>query len=203
MWGSGLISDHYAHRIKKYNIKYDIRCLRGPETRKLLIPIYGDTLPEKYGDPAVLMPMIYSGNAGKKIYPISLIAHYDSKYYNVSDVAKRGIHCIDVLTTDYKNFIDEILKSELVISSSLHGIILAESYGIPVVPMIDYQSTDRLKYDDWYGSTKRNVKMYAASLDEAIKRKESPVSAPLNIEELQCNLLETFPYDLYAGGMEK
>ena len=45
----------------------------------------------------------------------------------------KGHHYIDVKTSDYRKFITEICQSKLIISSSLHGIILAESYGIPAI----------------------------------------------------------------------
>ena len=40
---------------------------------------------------------------------------------------------LQVLTTDYRLFLNELVRGERVISSSLHGIILAESYGVPAV----------------------------------------------------------------------
>ena len=40
---------------------------------------------------------------------------------------------VSMNTDDYKSVIDEICASEIVYTSSLHGIILAESYGIPAV----------------------------------------------------------------------
>ena len=39
---------------------------------------------------------------------------------------------IDILTNDWKK-INQIYNSKLIISSSLHGIILAVAYGIPAI----------------------------------------------------------------------
>ncbi|MBE6782684.1 MAG: polysaccharide pyruvyl transferase family protein [Ruminococcaceae bacterium] len=59
-------------------------------------------------------------------------------------------------------FVEEIKSSEKVISSSLHGIILAETYGVPAVFLNTggYVDNALIKYYDWYYSTNRwNVKM--------------------------------------------
>lgn len=106
--------------------------------------------PKIYGDPAILMPYIYKPENLSKEYEISLITHFsdDSAYSSYDDYNR-----INMLTTDYQFVIDEIIKSKLVISSSLHGIILAETYGVPAILL---NNGDLFKYMDWYESTGRN-----------------------------------------------
>ena len=41
-------------------------------------------------------------------------------------------------------------KAKLVISSSLHGIILAETYGIPAILLMDKVTNNMFKYNDYY-----------------------------------------------------
>ena len=99
---------------------------------------------------------------------------------------------IDICTDYYKEFIDKLNSVEVVISSSLHGIILAEAYGIPAIllkPQIDI-----LKYYDYYYGTKRFDFPVANTLAEA--RNIKPVELP-NLNEMREKIINVFPYDVY------
>ncbi|MGO5163486.1 polysaccharide pyruvyl transferase family protein [Fusicatenibacter saccharivorans] len=97
------------------------------------------------------------------------------------------------MTTDYKRFVQEILQSEVVISSALHGIILAESYKVPTIFLREQLNKD-IKFDDWYFSTQRYNYKYITRLEEALS---CDVNCIPDIEDMQRNLLESFPYDLW------
>ena len=116
--------------------KLDIRAVRGPYTKQYLDKM-GFNCPKIYGDPAVLMPIIYSCNA-KKRYSCSIVLHHSSGLReHIDELKDMGLHYIEIKTTNYKQFIDAIAQSDTVISSSLHGIILAEAYGVPTVYLKD------------------------------------------------------------------
>ena len=190
IWGSGILGTGSISVLIKRRlfVKYDIRAVRGPITGDILLSC-GYNVGSVYGDPAVLMPLIYKGSKAKKIYKYSLIRHYissDNKNIN-------NCHEILIQTNDYKFFIDEILKSECVISSSLHGIILAEAYGVPAIFLNDINN-DEMKYFDWYFSTGRRTVKIAESIDEALKME--PMELP-DLRNMQKNLLDSFPYDLW------
>lgn len=96
------------------------------------------------------MPLLYTPIGGncEKVLIIphhSKTSYYKEKYDNV----------FDTNTRDWKSFVDEIVSSSKVISSSLHGIILAESYGIPAVLLDDVPGDDFL-----------NMKTTILALDE-------------------------------------
>lgn len=189
VWGTGLMSSESVsallNPLKK--VKLDIRAVRGPKTRAVLLK-NGIACPEIYGDPAILMPLIYHPIVDKIIGKILIIPHnsllhkYSKNYSNV----------VDTYTSDYKWFIREILSSEKVISSSLHGLILAESYGVPAVFLNDYPGS-RFKYDDYYESTGRHSFPIADSIEEALS-----MSGQTNkrIDIMQHELLNAFPIDI-------
>ena len=190
VWGSGIMCARdivSLSRLAKY-VKYDIRAVRGPITREFLIEA-GYKCPEVYGDPAVLMPLIYHPTNIEKKYKTSVILHHLSSQEIPSD-----FHPINIKTTDYKSFISEVLSSELIISSSLHGIILAESYGIPCLFFNMDVLDQSIKYLDWYYSTGRyNVKMIT-DLNEIT----DPMSLP-DLHNMQNTLIDVFPYDLWES----
>lgn len=188
IWGSGLIhGEKYISRFEHWFRKLDIRCVRGPETRRVLQK-KGYNCPNVYGDPAILMPLIYKPKDLEEKQEYVIILHHQSniKYYKENK--------IDIVTSNYKQFIDKLVNSKLVISSSLHGIILAESYGIPAILLKDSPTYDKFKYDDYYQSTGRSNYPIASSIEEGLKM--TPPSLP-DLKPLQENLLKSFPYDLW------
>lgn len=193
IWGSGLLRKENAFRLVRS--KLDIRAVRGPYTKQYLDKM-GFKCPKVYGDPAVLMPIIYSSNAKKK-YSCSVVLHHASRMReHITELEDIGLHYIEIKTTDYKHFIDEIAQSDMVISSALHGIILAESYGVPTVYLRDAEIVQDFKFGDYYSGTGREQYEYARTIDEAIRVK--PVNTLPKLENMRSALMETFPYDLWS-----
>ena len=190
VWGSGILHPYKEYKLKAKLSLLDIRAVRGPKTREELIKL-NKKCPEVYGDPAILMPYVFNPSKVKKIYDVTIIFNY---YYNNFDIPQdKNINFLDIITTDYQDFITQIVQSKLVISSSLHGIILAETYGVPAVLLIEkYQS--KFKYEDWYYSTGRyNIKM-ADTIQEALELE--PMILP-DLKEMQQNLIKAFPLDIW------
>lgn len=191
IWGSGLLTypPEGTYRSKKFHL--DIRAVRGPVTRKILLQ-EGFSCPEVYGDPAILMPYVYMPNDFEKEYDCSIILHKSDKK-NVPP----AINQIDIMCSDYRKVIDQIVKSKLIISSSLHGIIVAETYGIPSIMLSDTrQDFNSLKYNDYYFSTERYQYPVASSVEEALTM--SPLELPeRRVKQMRKELKEVFPVDLW------
>jgi pyruvyltransferase len=148
VWGSGFIS-------KKGNIKYKplkVCAVRGPLTRKLLIK-QGIETPEIYGDPALLMPRFYHPQVEKQ-YELGVIPHYrDIQHPLVQQLKEQGARILDI-TKDTEAFIDDLLECKQTISSSLHGLIASDSYGIPNqwVTFKNELTGGTFKFQDYYQS---------------------------------------------------
>lgn len=194
IWGSGLLSQLPTERTWSLNKiigrKLDIRAVRGPLTREALLS-HGYKCPEVYGDPAILMPMIYSPQIEiKRDYVVILqFAHEVIFRKNHPD-----LYMVSMNTDDYKSVIDEIVSSKMVYTSSLHGIILAESYGIPAVFFRGLSKNMDFKYCDYYYSTGRMEFPIANTFEEALKIHPCPLP---ELSHLQQGLMKTFPYDLW------
>lgn len=193
IWGSGVHCVQTTKKIINQRMyrKYDVRAVRGPIT-KLLLESAGYDCPDIYGDPAILMPLIYEPNCVEKKYRTSLILHLSQ--HGSKDRDDKEHHLIDVKTNDYKKFINEIVASEVVISSSLHGIILAESYGVPAIFLKKGIESETMKFFDWYYSTERFDIVIANSINDAMKM------TPMKLPELKLQrevLMRAFPVDLW------
>lgn len=127
--------------------------VRGPLTRNLI----RGNVPRAYGDPAILLPLIYNPRT-EKIHKIGIIPH--STEQNIVK-PKQGEHFIDI-TLPWKKVIEEIKSCEKIISSSLHGIICAEAYGIPAqwAKYSDKIIGGQFKYQDYFLGTGRERQQY-------------------------------------------
>lgn len=152
VWGSGLIDGN----IKKLKKPKQICAVRGPKTRQILND-HNIKCPEIYGDPALLLPRFYNPRIEKK-YKVGVILHYVDKsmaYYELFN--NEDIKVIDIQQNQPMNFIDELLECELIISSSLHGLIVSDAYGVPSiwVKLSNNILGNDFKFYDYFESVKR------------------------------------------------
>ena len=127
VWGAGKMSETDSTMFKEAPKK--ICAVRGPLTREEVIK-RGYDCPEVYGDPALLMSRFFDPKIDKK-YKLSIIPHAIDRVL-IPELKKTfsTANFIDV-TGDVYEFIREVKRSEFIISSALHGCIMAYTYGVP------------------------------------------------------------------------
>lgn len=189
VWGSGILEDNKLPLFELCLSKLDIRAVRGPKTYERLIKL-GKKVPKVFGDPAILMPFIYLPPQKPKKYAISLILNHMNRDF---EIPKSNINKIEILTSDYENFINQIVQSRKIISSSLHGIILAETYGIPAILLL-HENQSMFKYKDYYYSTGRYDITVAHNVADALTMQ--PMQLP-NLKSMQEALIKSFPNDIF------
>jgi len=126
VWGSGIISrkDHIPNAT--------FLAVRGPLSRKRIQEHHIDC-PAVYGDPALLLPRYYAPEIPKK-FELGVIPHINDLELVRSLLADRSeVKIIDLNTNDVEMTTSEILSCKFILSSSLHGLIVPHSYGIPAV----------------------------------------------------------------------
>ena len=140
VFGTGLIEE-----VKTKLPPCEILALRGKLTAKL---INSDC--KVFGDPAILLPRMYNPDIPKK-NKIGIVEHYVDK-----SLYKGKGHRINV-KLNWKKFINEIKSCEKIISSSLHGCIIAEAYGIPTkwIKLSDKVIGGGFKFRDYLSATDR------------------------------------------------
>lgn len=187
VWGSGVNGkvDPRHHTFRDL----DVRAVRGPLTRNFLME-RGIDVPEVYGDPALLLPYLF---------PQRFARHTQSPYVvvpNLHDLAiaqKMRLHHVVSPISSWNRCVTDILKGELVISSSLHGIIIAEAYGIPARYLRLSETENIFKYNDYMMGTGRTAIEPAGSVEEALEM--GGMAPPVFDPE---KLLNAFPFDLWS-----
>lgn len=155
IWGSGFISWDAAVTFRAK----ELRAVRGYLSKEKLAKAGVDVDNIPVGDPALLLPKLYSPKQSKK-YEIGLIPHIhdrDTPFF------RRAAHwpnakIIDI-TGDIEQVVDEIASCKRVAASSLHGIICADAYGIPSLWLRVSSNVkgDGFKFLDYFSSVGRKV----------------------------------------------
>jgi pyruvyltransferase len=191
VWGSG-INGKLLNK-KDYKFKtLDIRSVRGPLTRKFLKEHLNIDCPEIYGDPALLFPYLFPEftKKAKPSYDYIIIPHYSEE-----EMFQKNEWDNVVFSTDpWEEVLAQILDSKLVISSSLHGIVLAEAYGIPARLLRVTDNEPLFKYFDYYSGTGRPSFTYATTVDQALEMGGEP--------PIQCDiekLYRAFPFEYWPS----
>lgn len=151
--GSMHSNDVYSYKSAK------VYSVRGPLTFRLLNN-NGIYCPPIYADPALLLPLIHKVEKIVK-YRIGIIPHYIDKNTKVMEVIC-SLQNDDILVIDIQasitKVIDMINSCDRIISSSLHGIIVADAYGIPSkwVKFSNNVVGEGFKFLDYFASVDRN-----------------------------------------------
>jgi pyruvyltransferase len=115
----------------------------------------------KLGDPGLLMSYVYPCNSSKKQkkYILGIVPHFMDKKL-ISQLwehkfEKKNVLFINVLDSP-RNVIEKIVNCEYIVSSSLHGLIIADAYHIPnrwLVPIErSHNAFSDYKFHDYYSS---------------------------------------------------
>lgn len=160
--GGGLISSHS----KLTHLPAQVHCVRGPLTAHFLRS-QGVKTPNVYGDPGILAPALFPNNQPIK-YPIGIIPHYadlDAPWIN--HCKRQDIPIISPLSTP-EVFFKHLQQCEIILSSSLHGIIFAHSYQKPAlwIELSDKVIGNGFKFYDYYlsiGCSPENTQRHQVS----------------------------------------
>lgn len=123
VWGSGIID-----RQDRFERPLRTLAVRGPFSRARMLEL-GYDCPEVYGDPALLLPDVYSPRRGD-MAPVGVIPHYTELAALRAQPLPKGWRLIDV-TRPLEAVVDDIAGCERTVSSSLHGLIVSHAYGVP------------------------------------------------------------------------
>lgn len=184
VWGSGVngkIAEE-AHRFQNL----DVRAVRGPLTAEFLRR-RGISVPDIYGDPALLLPRLMEGrfqpsgeDAAIFVPNLNDLGSFESPVPVVSPL--RG----------WNHVVSRIVRARLVLASSLHGLVLAEAFGIPARYVRLSNKENLFKYNDYYLGSGRGEAEFATTIEQGLEMGGVP---PLAHDGSA--LLNAFPFDLW------
>lgn len=126
VWGSGFIRENES----VIGRPRAVHAVRGPLSRALLLK-QGIACPEVYGDPALLLPRFFNPNEPKR-YSIGIIPHYIDKGHPWLEQYRHDPQVLILdIENDIQNFVRSVKSCKVILSSSLHGLICADAYGVP------------------------------------------------------------------------
>lgn len=192
VWGSGLM---YGDRPVRAKHRY--HAVRGKLTAQLI----GLTGPHALGDPGLLAARLLPGFAEvPKRWDIGLVPHHiDREHPGVETLRTRvpGVRLLDILS-DTQEFLTELAACRFVLSSSLHGLIAADAFGIPNawITISGELRGGEFKFRDYYSvfgienpRTRSIMEVDSAFIERTRQEYRRP-----GLAEVQAKLVQAFPY---------
>lgn len=154
IWGTGFIC-YKDEDTKFYKRNTKFCAVRGELSKKRVEKMVGHSLDIPTGDAGILASYLLQGNPQKK-YSVGIIAHYKEQsepvFKNLLEQFPNSVF-VNVTKTPYE-VVQLIAQCETVISSSLHGLIIADSLRVPNlhICVTDNLLGDGFKFDDYYSA---------------------------------------------------
>jgi pyruvyltransferase len=193
IWGAGA-----GYPDEEFSAHHRYHAVRGEHTRSKIKNDAGcNTV---LGDPGLLADS-YVDKSNIKKWRVGIIPHYvDQSNINLAEIvgSLKGSKIINVFDT-VENVLKEISQCEYVLSSSMHGLIVADSYGVPNrrLKLSDGIISDH-KFKDYYSCfsiyepepfTVETITENGLDLDFEIGTYNRP-----NISAVKDTLVSRFPY---------
>lgn len=208
IWGSGSICTLKADHIRTLADREPARihAVRGWKTFKELNKL-GWAAPRVFGDPASLLPRVYAPKRRDEVKgKVALVPHYMHKPL-FAGLADETFHTVEVQDQP-DAVVDQIASARAVLSTSLHGVIVAQAYGVPWVWLRIRDAAllgGDFKFEDYFTTIDRDG-VRVATLDPG-------AITDLNIRAVSefaylpkpkltfDDLLEAFPFPIREGAL--
>lgn len=157
IYGTGFIKEPVQAN-EQFNRPVIIHALRGKKSLARCEQILQKKLPDVVlGDPGLLIRRIFPNINSNKIYDVGLICHIADdprelhKHLNFSPAIKTTM--LDI-TLPPDEFVIRLSECKFILSSAMHGLICADSLGIPNAHIIlsDKVIGNEYKYRDYYSA---------------------------------------------------
>jgi pyruvyltransferase len=188
VWGSGI---NGKMRVESHTFRsLNVHAVRGPKTRDFLLE-RGIDVPEVFGDPALLLPNLLPNRfIPNATVPVVVVP-------NLHDLeATSNLPNVVSPFLPWNECVQRITRAEFVAASSLHGLVIAEAYGIPARYVRFTETEGLFKYEDYVLGTGRSRLEYARSLEEAIEMGGMP---PISFDSAK--LIKAFPLYLWRDNV--
>lgn len=193
VWGSGFMNSD-APALWPQRLKFD--AVRGKLSQAKVATLDDIAL----GDPAILLPLMWPKRQAR--HRVTIIPHFATHQAFVDEFANCLPRHWSILNLrgDPETIANEISASDLVVSSSLHGLIVADAYGVPSCWMEPHGEIkgDGFKFADYSSFRGRDLvgpidfRDFVASPDAVMQEGDHAPAVP-STETLD-RLLKAFPF---------
>ena len=191
VWGSGIMDRNY-----RFCRPSRVVAVRGPYTGQRLKDLDYPTS-AVYGDPGVLLPRFFAPRTSEN-FALGIIPHRVDLPHLGEPFVSKEVKIIDV-TAPIEEVVQNIQQCRYIVSSSLHGLIVANAYGKRAgwFRMSDRLKGDDVKFLDYYHGIQPTLDvpefmLSPQTISEAIRRTSGlPV---LDISDCQERLLRSCPF---------
>jgi|GEM_PF-300722 pyruvyltransferase len=173
IWGTGSYGTEGEEEVAK---KARYTAVRGPLTRAKLSAArgFGIAVPEVYGDPALLLPLYYRPEV-PVTHKYGMVVRWSERKWANSTYGP-GVKLIDFSRSDVEAVVRELLSCRKIITSSLHGLVVADAYGIPNAWLASSSPRGGVfKYYDYFASVNKFRRPH----------KFDPSDQPVTVERLR------------------
>ena len=205
IWGTGFIC--YKKKDTKFyrkNIKF--AAVRGELSKKRVEKILGRQLTIPTGDAGILANYLLQNEKIQKKYEVGIIAHFREQDEVVFEqLIKHYDNSVFIdLCQDPLSVIRQIAECKVIISSSLHGLIVADSFHIPNIHIVVSNKLmgDGFKFDDYYsayGLKHEFLKMGSDNFPDLDWIKQHYALTPEMVEKKKGELIKAFPFPHQFG----
>lgn len=183
VWGSGIngkVGEPLAARV------LDVRAVRGPLTERVLAQ-RGIAVPNGvFGDPGALAPALFG--VEKSLQPSIEVTSLPNLHDYRLWARAPGLLSPRL---DYLTVLKTIADSQRVVTSSLHGIIIADALGVDV-SLVRPTAESMFKYEDYYEGTGRRLPPFSPTINGSLQS-----IAPKSSWDAT-GLIDSFPRELWS-----
>lgn len=193
VWGTGFIEACRARRSR-----FHYHAVRGRHTAAL---IQGPTI-RTFGDPGLLADVLWPElKRTAKRYRVGLVPHYEDRADPRTQTLANALRCCTVIDVfgDVTEVLRQIAGCECVLSSSLHGLIVADAFGVPNawIKLSQKIRGGDFKFRDYYSVFDLDARVSALAPeqidDKAVGRIIAEHDRPA-LDRIKQELVEAFPF---------
>ena len=202
VYGTGFIRDKTQKDIFAYPLK--VYACRGYKTLERLKQADNVTIADNVtvGDPGLLVSKMFDTKNAKKKYKLGIIPHFvDNDNILLKKIKVENSVLLNIREAP-EVLVPKIAECEYIISSAMHGLIAADSLGIPNIRMI---LTDKIvgghyKYDDYYSALgldnheRINLNERDFTDDDLSFIEKNYKVTQEKVTEIQQKLIDVFPF---------